>query len=76
MKIERGGVILNQIFNLFTQYVWKVHSDEFIRKCLGYTPGRSYLDIIGSSDIAYIVSVIKNSKDMWDQDMRMQDLGT
>ena len=76
VKIEQGSNIPNQIFNLFARYVWKVHSDEIIHKCLCYTPGRSYLDIIGPGDIASIVSIIKNSKDMWDQDIRMQELGT
>jgi hypothetical protein len=52
-----------------------VHSDEFIRKCLRYAPGRSYLDVIGPGDIAYIISIIKNSKDMCNQDLRMQKLG-
>ncbi len=33
------------------------------------------MDIIGPSDIAYIVSTIMNSKDMWDQDIQMQELG-
>jgi hypothetical protein len=40
-----------------------------------YNAGRSFLDIIGPSDIAYIVSIFKNSKGMWDQDIRMQELG-
>ena len=40
-----------------------------------YNAGRSFLDIIGPSDIAYIVSIIKNSKGMWDQDIQMQELG-
>jgi hypothetical protein len=31
--------------------------------------------IVGPNDIAYIVSLIKNSKDIWDQDIRMQELG-
>jgi hypothetical protein len=77
VKIEQGSNILNQIFNLFVKYVWKVHSDEFIRKCLRYSAGRSFLDVIGPDDIAYIVSIIKNSnsKDMWDQDRRMQEMG-
>ncbi len=52
-----------------------MHTDELIRKYLCYNPGRSYLDIIGLNDIAYIVSQITNSKDMWDQDIRMQELG-
>ncbi len=71
MKIEQGSNILNQIFNLIARYVRKVHSDEHIR----YSAGRSYLDVIEPDDIAYIVSIIKNSKDMWDQDLRMQELG-
>jgi hypothetical protein len=54
----------------------KVHSDEHIRKVIMcYNAGRNFLDIIGPSDIAYIVSITKNSKGMWDQDIRMQELG-
>ncbi len=75
VKIEQGRDILNQIFNLFARYVLKVHSDEFIRNCLRYTLGRSFLDVIGPGDIVYIVSINKNSNDMWDQDLRMQELG-
>ena len=75
MEIVQGGVIINKIFNLFARYVQKVHLNEFIRKCLHYNPGRSYLDIIGPNDITYIVSLNTNSKDKWDQDIRMQELG-
>jgi hypothetical protein len=75
VKIEQGSDLLNQIFNLFARYVPKNHSDEFIHKCLHYSTGRSFLDVIGPGDIAYIVLITKNSKDMWDQDLRMQELG-
>ena len=75
VKIERGSNLLNQIFNLIARYVRKVHSDEHIRKVIRYNAGRSFLDIIGPSDIAYMVSIIKNRKGMWDQDIRMQELG-
>jgi hypothetical protein len=67
VKIERGIDLLDQIFNLIARYVRKVHSDEHIRKVICYNAGRSFLDIIGPSDIAHIVSIIKNSKGMWDQ---------
>jgi hypothetical protein len=76
VKIEQGNNLLNRIFNLIARYVWKVHSDEHIRKVLiGYNSVRSFLDIIGPSDIAYIISIIKNNKGMWDQDIQMQELG-
>jgi hypothetical protein len=64
VKIEQGCNLINQIFNLIARYVRKVHSDEHIRRVIHYSAGRSFLDIIGPSDIAYIVSIIKNSKGM------------
>ncbi len=71
VKIKQGSDLLDQIFNLITRYVRKVHSDEHIDKVIHYNAGRSFLNIIGPSDIAYIVSIIKNSKSMWDRDIRM-----
>jgi hypothetical protein len=55
VKIEQGSNLLDQIFNLIARYVWKAHSDEHIRKVIHYNAGRSFLNIIGPSDIAYIV---------------------
>jgi hypothetical protein len=70
VKIEGGSNLLDQIFNLIARYVWKVHSDEHIRKVICYSAGRSFFNIIGPSDNMYIVSIIKNSKGMWDQDIQ------
>jgi hypothetical protein len=43
IKIKQGSNLLNQIFNLIARYVWKVHSDEHIRKVLmRYNAGRSF----------------------------------
>jgi hypothetical protein len=76
VKIEQDSDLLDQIFNLIARYIRKVHSDEHICKVLmRYNAGRSFLNIIGPSDLAYILSIIKNSKGMWDQDIRMQELG-
>jgi hypothetical protein len=69
VKIEQGSNLLDQIFNRIARYLQKVHSDEHICKVIHYSTGRSFLDIIGPSDIAYIISIIKNSKGMWDQDI-------
>jgi hypothetical protein len=69
VKIEQGSNLLNQIFNLIARCVRKVNTDEHICKVIRYNAGKSFLYIIGPSDIAYIVSIIKNSKGMWDQDI-------
>jgi hypothetical protein len=76
VNIEQESNLLNQIFNLVARYVQRVHSDERICKVLmHYNTGRSFLDIIGPNDIAYVVSIIKNSRGMWEQDIQMQELG-
>jgi hypothetical protein len=54
VKIEQGSNLLNQIFNLIARYVWKVHADEHIHRAIRYNAGRSFLDVIGPSDIKYI----------------------
>ncbi len=76
VKTEWGSNLLDQIFNLIARYLRKVHSDEHIRKVLmHYNAGRSFLDIIGPSDTAYIVSIFMNSNGMWNQDIWMWEFG-
>ncbi len=69
VKIEQGSDLLDQIFNLIARYVQKVHADEHIHREIPLSDGRSFLDVIGPSVIAYIISMIKNSMGMWDQDI-------
>ena len=38
-------------------------------------PKTSFIDIIGPSDIAYVISIIKNSGEVWDQDIKMKAKG-
>ena len=52
-----------------------MHSDDQIRKNLKLFAGTSFIDVIGPNDIAYVIAVFKNSKDMWDQDIRMREAG-
>jgi hypothetical protein len=33
-KVEQGGNLIDQTFNLIARYVQKVHSDEHIRKLI------------------------------------------
>jgi hypothetical protein len=54
VKIGGGSNLLKQIFNLIARYVWKVHSDEHICRAIHYSAGRSFLDVVGPSDIMYI----------------------
>ena len=44
--------------------IWKVQLDVFIRKALKAKPGTSFIDIIGPNDIAYVIAIFKNGKNM------------
>jgi hypothetical protein len=63
------------VYDFLGKYVRWVHSNQFICMALKVSPQASYVDIIGPSDIAYVIAIIKNSGEMWDQDIRMKELG-
>lgn len=51
----------------------ELHSDWYLKTVLTDHPGTSFLDIIGPSDIAYVIRIIKNSKDVWLESMSVVD---
>ncbi len=63
------------LYMFFARYVRKVHSDSAIKSELRNNEGLSFVDIISPSDIAFVISVIKNGWDVWDQKIRMNELG-
>jgi hypothetical protein len=67
--VNADGDFKDSLFDFFVRYVRKVHSDDFIRKGLKLGQGTSFLDFVGPNNIAYVIAVFKNSKDMWDQDI-------
>ena len=73
--VEESKSKIDGIFDFLARYVRKVHTDEFIRKGLRLTPGMSFLDVIGPNDIAYVIALVKNSREMWDQDIRLHQSG-
>jgi len=38
-------------------------------------PKTSFVDIIGPSNIAYVISIIKNSEEVWNRDVKMIEMG-
>ena len=73
--VQADGAFIDDLFDFFARYVQKVHSDEFIRNTMKVNQGTSFIDIIGPNDIPYVIAIFKNSKDMWDQDIQMQESG-
>ena len=56
---------MDELMDFLSRYVRNVHADCYFEKLLLHNPGCTYLDIITPSDIAYVISVIKNSAHLW-----------
>ena len=73
---KADGPTLDNLFDFFARYVRRVQSDDYIRRKLKASVRSTFLDIIGPNDIAYVIAAFKNNKDMWDQDIRMREMGS
>ncbi len=63
------------MYGFFARYVRKVYSDSDIKTDLKNNEGLSFIDKITPSDIAFVISVLKNGRNMWDQNIKMKQLG-
>ncbi len=63
------------LYMFFGRYVGKAHSNSAIKSELRNNEGLLFVDIISPSNIAFVISVIKNGRDVWDQKIRMKELG-
>ncbi len=53
------------IFEFLLNYVQRMKSDLYWRKLLKKNPEKSFLLFVTPSDIAFILSLIKNGRGMW-----------
>jgi hypothetical protein len=63
------------VYKFFARYVKNVYSDSDIKTDLKNNEGLSFVDRITPSDIAYVICVIKNGRNVWDQNIKMKQLG-
>jgi hypothetical protein len=64
-----------ELYEFLAQYVRKVHPDTDIKKYLKNNEGLLFIDRITPSDIAFVISILKNGRDIWDKEIRMKSLG-
>ena len=65
--------IREEFYFFIAHYVRKVFSDSKILKHLKSMPGVSFLDMISTSDIAYVLTIVKNGQKGWDEKMKGND---
>ncbi len=63
------------MYKFFARYARKVYSDSDIKTDLKNNEGLSFVDKITPSDIVFAISVLKNGRNVWDQNIKMKQLG-
>ncbi len=63
------------VYKFFARYVRKVCSDSDIKTDLKNNEDLSFIDKITPSDIAFVISVLKNGRKVWDQNIKMMQMG-
>ncbi len=67
---------LDVLYDFLGRYVCKIYTDDLIVRLLKHSVGNSYINIIGPCDIAYVIALVKNGKEVWDQDLCSSATGT
>ncbi len=60
---------IHRVFEFFCHYVRRLYSDAWLARKLKKYPRLSFFQIVTPSDIAYIISLVKNGKAVWDEEM-------
>jgi len=60
----------DEIFEFVAIYVRRMYSDAHLRKNMKKFVNKTFLEMITPSDIAYVLSLIKNSQEVWEQNKR------
>jgi hypothetical protein len=62
------------LYDFIARYVRKVCPDSLITKGIRAMPGYTFLDLIRPSDVAYVISLLKNGRGMWDMEIEMREM--
>jgi hypothetical protein len=68
-------MVREELYKLIAQYVQKIYSNTLSTKELCCMAGRSFLDLIIPGDIANVIALVKNGRDVWDQTVQMKASG-
>ncbi len=64
-----------ELYNFLARYLRKVYPDTDIKKDLKNNEVFSFIDEITPSDIAFVIIILKNGHNIWDQTMKIKQLG-
>ena len=70
----KDGRYFKMIFDFLVNYVVKLYGISRIRSTLESSPGCGPIDLVTTSDFAYVVAIIENKKKVWEQQARMKGM--
>ena len=65
---------LEPVFRFLYLYAMKLYGVNAINKWLKTNTNKSFIDMVTTSDIAYVVSLLRNSKEVWEQDLDISQM--
>ena len=66
MKNYMNSMAWVYLYKFIAINVRKVHPDSLITRDLSENVGVSFINMITPSDIAYVICLVKNGRDMWE----------
>ncbi len=63
------------MYEFLARYLRKVYPDTDIKKDLKNNEGFLFIDRITPSDIVFVISILKNGCNIWNQTIKMKQLG-
>ncbi len=64
-----------ELYEVLARYARKVYPDTDIKNDLKNNENLLFIDRITPSDIAFVISILKNGCKVWDQTIKMKQLG-
>ena len=68
----KHGTKFDSIFHLMMKYVVKLYGSVKVRSAMKDNPGSGVVDLVTASDFAYVVAVIEDKKEVWEQQAALQ----
>jgi hypothetical protein len=58
---------LPEVYEFFTKYVRHIHSDTHWKRTMKINPNKVFFQLVTPSDIAFIISLLKNGMPVWNR---------
>ena len=73
---ETRGDRMKKVLSFIEKYVPKLYGKRAVKKWLKNNKGKSLLDMITMSDVAYCAALVENNHEVWDEELEIEKMPT